>query len=334
MKRTILLFLLLLLPYVAKGTSEKTLFVYSSRKEHLIKEIFQYYHRQTGVRIKYLTGKAGMLIQRLKEEGIYSPADLLLTADAGNLWHAAQQGLLLPISSEKLEKNIPSYLRDPNGLWFALSVRTRILVYNEKLLSPSAISSYENLAQDKWKGKICLRTAKKVYNQSLVAMLIHQHGKKKTKNIITGWVKNTVDIFPSDTLVLKAIAKGQCQIGIVNDYYYSQLMKKNASLPLKIYWPNQKNNERGVHINISGAGILKHTKKRNLALTFLEWLSKGDAQKIFSDLNMEYPANPRIPVNPQLLKWGEFKMNTTFNLAKVGVFQKEAIKLMNEAGYR
>ena len=280
--------------------------------------------------MEYSTGKAGVLIERLKEEGSLSKADLLLTVDGGNLWHAANQGLFTPLSFEGLQ-NIPAYLKDPGNRWVGLSIRARIMVYDSRLLSPGSLSSYEDLALPKWKGKLCLRTSKKVYNQSLVAMLIGQHGRQKAKEIVSGWVKNAVDIFPSDTLVLKAIVSGQCQVGIVNNYYYGRLMRKYPSLSLKIFWPNQ--NDYGIHVNISGAGILKTSKNKQLAQNFLQWLLSPKAQKLFSDLNLEYPVNPNVQINKEVLKWGLFKPNTSFNLSRAGILQKDAIKLMNEVNY-
>ncbi|MCY4523985.1 MAG: extracellular solute-binding protein, partial [Halobacteriovoraceae bacterium] len=302
-------------------SSKKELLVYSARKEHLIKKVFQMYQKERGVTVKYVTGKAGMLIEKLKEEGDRSPADLLLTVDGGNLWYAADKELFTALSFKKL-KEIPDYLKDVENRWVGLSMRARILVYNTGLLSSSSLSSYEDLSLPKWKGQLCLRTSKKVYNQSLVAMLINQHGRKKAKQIVDGWVKNTVDIFPSDSLVLKAVASGQCKVGIVNSYYYGRLMKKRPFLPLKIFWPNQKS--YGAHVNVSGVGILKSSKNKKLAENFLQWLLTPRIQKIFSELNLEYPVHPKGEINQEVLKWGLFKANNSFNLSLLGVLQKDA----------
>ena len=311
-------------------SSDRKLLVYSSRKEHLIKKVFEMYQKETGTTVEYFTGKAGVLIEKLKEEGVHSPADLLLTVDGGNLWYAAQEGLFAPLSFKKL-RTVPSHLRDIDNYWVGLSVRARILVYNTNLLSASSLSTYEDLSLSKWKGQVCLRTGKKVYNQSLVAMLIDQHGRKKAKDIVAGWVKNTVDIFPSDTLVLKAIKSGQCKVGIVNSYYYGRMMKQNPSSPLKIFWPNQKS--YGVHVNVSGAGILKTSKNKKRAQEFLQWLLTPKVQKLFSELNLEYPVHPRGQINQEILKWGSFKANNSFHLSKAGILQKDAVKLMHEVGY-
>jgi len=327
--------LLLLLAVLSCDLSQakaKELVVYTSRKEHLIKNIFKKYESESGVKVQYRTGKAGALIQALKAEGKNSKADLFMTVDAGNLWFAGKEGLLSPVDSKKLKSNVPSHLRDMKNLWFGLSVRARTIVYNTKNTKLTNLSSYEDLASPKWKGKICLRTSKKVYNQSLVAMLIHAHGYKKAKTIVQGWVNNTVEIFSNDTGVLKAVAAGQCQVGIVNTYYFGRLMKKDPKLPLKIFWPNQKTS--GVHVNVSGAGIVKHTKNRDEAVKFLEWLSGKEAQKSFAQVNMEYAINKTVPQAEEVKAWGTFKPNNQFNLTLAGKLQKEAIKLMKQVGYK
>ncbi len=310
----------------------KELVVYTSRKEHLIKDIFKKYEAQTGTKIQYRTGKAGALIQALKAEGKDSKADLFMTVDAGNLWFASSEGLLSSIESKKLQANVPSHLRDLNNQWFGLSIRARTIVYNTQSTKLSKLSTYEDLSTKKWKGKICLRTSKKVYNQSLVAMLIHDHGYNKAKEIVRGWVNNTVEIFSNDTGVLKAVAAGQCQVGIVNTYYFGRLMKKNPKLPLKIFWPNQKTT--GVHINVSGAGVTKHSKHKADAIRFLEWLSENKAQKSFAQVNMEYAINRRVSQAKEVKAWGPFKPNTDFNLTLAGKLQREAIKLMKQVGYK
>jgi iron(III) transport system substrate-binding protein len=310
----------------------KELVVYTSRKEHLVKDIFKKYESLTGVKVQYKTGKAGALIQALKAEGSSSKADLFMTVDAGNLWYASSEGLLSSIDSKKLNTNVPSHLRDKNNQWFGLSVRARTIVYNTKNTKLGNLSTYEDLASPKWKGKICLRTSKKVYNQSLVAMLIDGHGYSKAKAIVQGWVKNNVEIFSNDTGVLKAVAAGQCHVGIVNTYYFGRLMKKDPKLPLKIFWPNQKTN--GVHVNVSGAGIVKSSKHKKEAIKFLEWLSENEAQKSFAQVNMEYAINKKVSQAKEVKAWGPFKSNSEFHLTMAGKLQKEAIKLMKQVGYK
>lgn len=306
--------------------------VYSARNEQLIKPLFDAYTKETGTEIKFVTGKAGPLLQRLKSEGANTPADILLTVDAGNLWQASNEGLLKPAKSGVLDKNIPSHLRDPDNQWVGLSVRARTIVYNTKNVKDGELSTYEDLASSKWKGRVCLRTSKKVYNQSLVAMMIAEHGVKKSEEIVKGWVANlATKPFSNDTKMMQAVAAGQCDVGIGNTYYFGRLQKKEPNIPLKLFWPNQDGN--GVHVNISGAGITKHAKNEKGALALLEWMSSAKAQNLFADSNMEYPANDSVKPSAMVAGWGDFKGNQ-INVTKAGELQVEAVKLMDRAGYK
>jgi len=317
---------------VQPAHAAEELVVYSARNEQLIKPLFAAYTKETGTQLKFLTGNEGALLEKLKTEGSATPADLLITVDAGNLWLAASEGVLLKVQSKALAANIPAHLRDPNGQWFGLSVRARTIAYNTGKVKPADLSTYEDLANAKWKGRLCLRTSKKVYNQSLVAMMIAQFGEAKTEQLVKGWVANlATDPIADDTKVLEAIAAGQCDVGIVNTYYFGRLMKKDAKLPLALYWPNQ--NDHGVHVNVSGAGVTKHAKHRAAAIKFLEWLSSEKAQNLFADENMEYPANPKVKPHEAVAAWGSFKQDT-INVAQAGKLQVQAVKLMDRAGYK
>lgn len=317
---------------IAAQAEDKEIFVYTARNEQLIKPVFDAYARKTGVRIKYITDKAGPLLQRLIAEGENTPADLLITVDAGNLWQASQKGLLQTVSSRVLSRNIPDYLRDPNRQWFGLSIRARTIVYNTHKVRPSDLSTYEDLGSSLWKKRICLRTSKKVYNQSLVAMMIAELGKDQTEKIVRSWVDNlATDVFSNDTKVLEAIAAGQCDVGIINTYYFGRLMKKKPDLPLALFWPNQKG--RGTHVNISGAGLTRYAKHKKGAIKLLEWLSSEEAQNMFADINLEYPVNPSVNPHPIVAAWGEFKHHL-INISKAGELQVEAIKLMDRVGYK
>jgi len=282
--------------------------------------------------VKFITDKEGPLMERLKAEGKNTPADVLLTVDAGNLWQAANEGLLQPVQSAVLDKNIPAHLKDPNNQWFGLSVRARTIVYNSKKLKPADLSTYEDLASPKWKGKLCLRTSKKVYNQSLVAMMIAEKGEAETEKIVRGWVANlATDVFPDDTKLMEAIAAGQCDVGIVNTYYYGRLLEKKPDLALALFWPNQQTT--GVHVNVSGAGVVKHARNVKGSVQMLEWFSSEQGQKMFADLNLEYPANPAYKPDPLVANWGSFKQNL-INVAKAGELQAAAVRLMDRARYK
>jgi iron(III) transport system substrate-binding protein len=307
--------------------------VYSARKEHLIKPLFDRYTQATGVPVRYITDKAGPLLQRLHSEGKFTHADMLMTVDAGNLWQAAEQGVLATIASESLEKNIPVHLVDPNKRWFGLSVRARTIVYSSKRVNVTDLDTYESLADPKWQGRLCLRTSKKVYNQSLVALMMARLGEKKTESIVKGWVNNlAAPVFSNDTRLMKAIVSGQCDVGIVNSYYFGRLQKKDAQVPLKLFWPNQSGTAGGVHVNISGAGITRHAKNPESAQKLLEWLSSATAQKQFADLNLEYPVNDVVAPHDLVKAWGEFKPDE-LNISEAGRWQARAVMLMDRAGY-
>lgn len=306
--------------------------VYSARNEQLIKPIFDRYTAETGVPIRFVTDDAGPLIERLAAEGASSPADILLTVDAGELWHAASRDLLQPIESAQLTSAIPANLRDPQNRWFGLSVRARTIVFSSERVDPATLTTYEALADPRWRGKLCLRTSKKVYNQSLVAMLIAQHGEAKAEEIVRGWVANlATDVFSNDTLLMEAIAAGQCDVGIVNTYYFGRLLRDKPDLPVKLFWADQQTD--GVHVNISGAGITRHAPHREAAQKFLEWLSMPEAQALFASLNLEYPASTAVAADPAVQAWGAFKQSS-LNIAQAGELQAAAVKLMDRAGYR
>ena len=307
------------------------LVVYSARKEHLIKPLFDEYTKETGTKISFITDKAGPLLQRLEAEGKNTRADLLVTVDAGNLWHAAREGVLQPVESEVLKSNIPANLRDPGNQWFGLSLRARTIVYSTERVRPEELSTYEDLGNPKWKDRLVLRTSKKVYNQSLVAMLIAEHGEAETEKVVKSWVGNlATEPFSNDTKTMQAILAGQGDVGVVNTYYFGRLLKKDPDLKLALFWPNQETS--GVHVNISGAGVTRYAKNRDAAVKFLEWLSSAKAQNMFADANMEYPVNQEVKTHPYVATWGEFKANER-NLALAGQLQEAAIKLMDRAGY-
>jgi iron(III) transport system substrate-binding protein len=312
--------------------SADTVTVYSARNEQLLKPLLDRYSKETGTEIRLMTANEGALLARLNAEGASTPADVLITVDAGNLWLAAQQGQLRPLNSTVLQKNIPAHLRDPDNQWFGLSVRARTIVYSKSAVRPAELSSYEDLAQPKWKGKLCLRTSKKVYNQSLIAMMITEIGEAKTEEIVRGWVANLATTpFPDDTSLLKAIAAGQCQVGIVNTYYLGRLLVKEPDLPVGLFWANQSGS--GTHVNVSGAGITKHAKNPAGAQKLIEYLSMEAAQSFYVDEDLEFPANPKVKPNSIIKEWGSFKPNL-LNVAKAGELQAAATKLMDRAGYK
>lgn len=308
--------------------------VYSTRNEQLIKPVFDAYTQQTGVKVTFVTDKEGPLLERLKNEGENTQADLFMTVDAGTLWQAAQQGLLQPVESVSLQKDVAENLRDPGKQWFGLSARARSIFYNPTLVKPEDLSTYQALADEKWHGKLCLRTSKKVYNQSLIGMLIATNGEEATEKMVRGWVNNlATEPFPDDTKLLEAIAAGQCEVGIANTYYFGRLQKDKPDIAVKVFWPNQGEGQDGVHVNIAGAGVTAHAHHRDEAVKLLEWMASAAAQNLFADGNMEYPVNWAVKPAAAVSAWGDFRPSAT-NISKAGELQAQAVQLMDRAGYQ
>lgn len=330
--KNILVFSLLFFILSAAKVSAEEVVVYSARGKSLTKRPFRSFSLQTGINVKLVTGDIDELLGRLKKEGKNTSADILITVDAGSLWQATQSDLFQPIKSATLSKNIPSHLRDPQENWFGLSKRARTIVYNKEKVQPSELSTYADLADPKWQDRLCLRTSKKVYNQSLVAMMITRHGIEKTSEIVQGWVHNlAVPPFKRDTDVIIAIDEGKCDVGIVNHYYLARMLKTDPDIPVNLFWPNQ--DKGGVYVDISGAGITKSAKNMEQAVKLLEWLSSEKAQNLFADSNMEYPVNPDVEPNPLVQVWGDFQQNTD-NISQSGKNRDAAIELMDRVGYK
>ncbi len=312
--------------------SNQVVTIYSSRNEQLIKPLLDKYTEETGVKIELVTDKTGPLMARLDAEGKNTPADMLLTVDAGNLWQAAEQGLLQPVTSSVLDTNVPAKYRDPNGLWTGLSLRARTIFYDPSKVDVSQLSTYADLADPKWKGKLCLRTSNSVYNQSLVASMMENLGEEKTEEIIRGWVANlATDVFSDDTSMLEAIAAGQCEVAVANSYYYGRLLDEKPNFPVKLFWANQDTS--GTHVNISGAGVIANSDNPDGALKLMEWLSSDQAQGLYASSDKEYPVKEGIDESELLKSWGEFKQDS-INVQKFGALQTQAIQMMDKAGYK
>jgi iron(III) transport system substrate-binding protein len=320
----------LVLPPTRSPAQSPEVVVYSAR--HYGQEAaFDAFTKKTGIAVKVLTGQTGELFERLKAEGERTPADVLVTVDAGNLWNAARAGLLSKIDSPELIANIPAHLRDPEQRWFGLTVRARTIMYNTKKVTPGELSTYEALADPKWKGRLCLRTSSYIYNQSMLATLIKRHGESRTEEIVRGWVANQPVLINGDTKILESIAAGQCDVGLTNHYYLARLVAKDAAFPVAPFWANQATT--GTHVNVSGAGVTAHAKHRANAVKFVEFLASPEAQQMFAELSFEYPANPQAGVNGIVGRWGKFKQDD-INVASAGELQAAAVKLADRAGYK
>ena len=314
----------------ATGESAEVM-VYSARAHYGQEPAMEAFTKKTGIVVKSFGGEAGPLFERLKAEGDKTPADVLISVDAGNLWNAARAGLLGKVDSPETQANIPAHLRDPENRWVGLTVRARTIMYNTKKVKPEELSTYEALGDPKWKGRLCLRSSTHIYNQSLLATMIKRHGEAKAESIVKGWVANNPTLIQGDTKVLEAVAAGQCDVALTNTYYLGRILAKDAAFPVAAFWANQQTT--GTHVNISGAGVTTHAKNRAEAIKLIEFLTSPEAQQMFADSNFEYPANPQAGVNPLIAGWGKFKQDDT-NIAAAGEFQAAATKLADRAGYK
>jgi iron(III) transport system substrate-binding protein len=306
--------------------------IYTSRQPQLIEPIIEKFSLETGIKVNFLSGNAQELMERIDVEGDNSPADIFMTVDAGVLWQAAERDIFSSTNSKILEENIPSYLRDPENKWFGFSKRARTIVYSNDQFNDNDFSTYEDLADPKWKGKLCLRTSKKVYNRSLMASMIDAYGFEKAKEVVTGWISNlATEVFSNDTNALKAVSSGQCGLTIVNTYYLARLLDDPQYDNLTLFWANQS--DRGVHVNISGAGIVKTSKNKQAATLLLEYLSSEKAQDFYASANKEYPVLDGAMVHASIKDWGEF-IEDNINVGKLGSLQKEAVFLAQEVGYK
>ena len=330
MKKISLLLSLFIIFSCAKDSSELT--VYTSRQPQLIEPIVEQFTNETGIKVNLLSGNAQELMERIDIEGEDSPADIFMTVDAGVLWQAAERDILAKIDSEILNENIPAHLRDSKNEWFGLSKRARTIVFSSDQFKDNDFSTYEDLADPKWKGKLCLRTSKKVYNRSLIASMIDAYGFDKSKEVVSGWVSNlATEVFSNDTNALKAVSSGQCGVTIVNTYYLARLLDDPEYNNLSLFWANQS--DRGVHVNISGAGVVKTSKNKKNAVLFLEYLSSNRAQDFYASANKEYPVLIGAKIDESIENWGSFREHT-INVSKLGSLQKEAVFLAQEAGYK
>tara|TARA_B100001029_G_scaffold179542_1_gene189461 strand:+ start:2555 stop:3562 length:1008 start_codon:yes stop_codon:yes gene_type:complete len=329
-KLSILLSLFILVSCAYESNKELT--IYTSRQPQLLEPIIETFYQQTGIKVNLLSGNAQELMERIIIEGDKSRADIFMTVDAGVLWQASERNIFSEINSDILKNNVPIYLRDPNNQWFGLSKRARTIVYSANEFSDDDFSSYEDLADPKWKGRLCLRTSKKVYNRSLIASMIDAYGFEKAKAVVSGWVSNlATEVFSNDTNALKAVSSGQCGVTIVNTYYLARLLDESKYDNLNLFWANQ--DDRGVHINISGAGIVKASKNKINAIKLLEYLSSEDAQDFYASANKEYPVLNGSLVDESIKNWGEFTEDK-INVSKLGLLQKEAVFLAQEVGYK
>ncbi|AJG18309.1 Fe(3+) ABC transporter substrate-binding protein [Cupriavidus basilensis] len=324
---------------LAAHAQEKVLNLYTARHYQTDEALYANFTKQTGIKINRIEGQEDPLLERIKSEGANSPADVFITVDIGRLWRAQQAGVFAPLKSSVLESRIPANYRDPNGDWFGFSARARVIAYNKAAVKPGDIKTYEDLADPRWKGKLCIRSSGHVYNLSLMSSLIAHDGEAKTEQWTRGVVANLARAPKGgDTDQLKAVAAGECDIAVANTYYIARILKsakpedKAVAEKLGVLWPNQAS--QGVHMNISGGGMLKHAPNKASARAFLEYLASNDAQRYFADGNNEWPVVESVKIsNPALEALGSFKADK-INVAELGKHQPQAQKLADKAGYK
>ncbi|CAD5918190.1 MULTISPECIES: Fe(3+) ABC transporter substrate-binding protein [Planktothrix] len=325
-------------PMERSQANPQVLNIYSARHYDTDNQIYESFTKKTGIKVNLVEGKAEEMVERIKSEGANSPADILITVDAGNLWRAQQQGIFQPISSATLNQVIPANLREPNGNWFGFSKRARVIVYNKNKVNPAQLSTYEDLANPKWKGKIVARSSNNIYNQSLVASMIGESGTATTETWVKGFVANFArPPEGNDVSQIKAVAAGVGQLTLANTYYLGRLVAspkpedKAIASKVGLFFPNQR--AQGTHTNISGAGVIKTAPNKAGAIQFLEHLASPEAQKIFAQSAFEYPVVAGVAVSPVLSSFGTFKSNP-INVAAYGKFNSQAIQIMDRAGWK
>lgn len=318
---------------------ENLLNLYSSRHYQTDEALYANFTKTTGIKLNRIEAGEDPLIERIKNEGNSSPADVLVTVDAGRLWRAEQMGLFQGIDSKVLAARLPEHMRTPNNQWFGFSARARVIVYNKAALKAADVQNYEDLADPKLKGKVCTRSGSHVYNLSLMSALIEHWGEAKAEQ----WAKGVVANFArapkgGDTDQIKAVAAGECAVAISNSYYYVRLLASEKPEDRKVIaatglvWPNQKS--FGTHMNVSGAGVVKTAKHRDAAVKYLEYLTSDEAQGYFAEGNNEWPVVKNVPLNNKALaSLGTFKMDT-LNISALGRNQPLAQKIFDRVGYK
>jgi iron(III) transport system substrate-binding protein len=323
----------------AVSAQEKVVNIYSSRHYQTDEALYSGFTKQTGIKVNRIEAGEDALIERIRNEGGRSPADVLITVDAGRLGRAEQLGLFQPVRSAVLESRIPASFREPSGQWFGFSMRARILAYNKDKVKPAELRSYEDLADPRWKDRICVRSSTNIYNLSLMGALVERLGEAKAEQWARAVRGNMArDPKGGDTDQLKAVAAGECDVAISNHYYYARLARsekpddKAVAGKLGIVFPSLAGT--GTHVNISGAGVLKHAPHRDAAVKFLEYLASDEAQRYFADGNNEWPVVPSARVtNPVLSALGEFQYDP-INVAVLGRNQPVAQKIFDRVGWK
>jgi iron(III) transport system substrate-binding protein len=311
--------------------------IYSARHYPADEQLFARFTEETGIAVNQIKGTGSELMERIKLEGEQSPCDLFVTVDAGNLWRAQDQGIYQPVSSPELEKHIPANLREPSGLWFSFAKRARVFVYDTAKVKAEDLSTYEDLAGDKWQKRVLIRSSNNIYNQSLVASLIHNDGVEKAQAWCNGIVGNMARTPKGgDIDQINALVAGEGDIAVSNTYYFARMLSgdddalKAKLATCKVFFPNQ--GDRGTHVNVSGAGVAKYAPNKDNAIKFLEFMISPEAQAIFAGANFEYPVRDGAEQAAVIASWGDFKEDE-INVVELGRNNAQAVMLMDRAGW-
>jgi iron(III) transport system substrate-binding protein len=311
--------------------------IYSARHYPADEQLFARFTEETGIAVNQIKGTGAELMERIKLEGEQSPCDLFVTVDAGNLWRAQEEGIYQPISSPELEKHIPPNLREPSGLWFSFAKRARVFVYDTAKVKAEELSTYEDLATEKWKKRILIRSSSNIYNQSLVASMIHNDGAEAAQAWSNGIVANMArPPKGGDIDQINALVAGEGDIAVSNTYYFARMLSgdddalKERLTKCKVFFPNQ--GDRGTHVNVSGAGVAAHAPNKDNAIKFLEFMISPEAQAIFAGANFEYPVRDGAEQADVIAAWGKFKEDE-INVVELGRNNAEAVKIMDRAGW-
>jgi len=314
---------------ITSGLGDEALQVYSARS-YGAEEAYRTFTEDTGIEVEFLNGNDAELRERLSAEGEDSPADVYLTVDVANLSLAAEQDLLQPLDSPELEEAVPASLRDPEGRWYGLSERARVIIYDEDQVDPSQLSTYAALGDPQWRGELCLRTSTSAYTQSLVASMIAHDGVDAAAEVVEGWMANDPEILANDNEIVRTVGAGGCAVGVTNHYYVARERAADPDLGVGVFFPDQSGN--GTHVNISGAGVTRYADDVPQAQRFLEWLAT-EGQSLFVDGNFEYPVNRSVEPVEVLGQLGDFRRDE-LNVGELGAHNADAVQLLTDAGYR
>lgn len=318
------------------AASAEELNIYSHRQPFLINPFIETYEKETGTKVNIVFAAKG-LAQRLMAEGERSPADVILTVDIARLSVYADKRLLAPVDSDILKENIPAHMRAADNTWFAFSKRSRVIVAAKAAPDTAEIKTYEDLADPKWKGRICSRPGSHVYNRAMIASLIHHKGEE----VAQSWAQGVVDNLArrpqgNDRAQVKAIFEGVCDVAVINNYYFGKLKysdkpdQREWAESVNLIFPNQE--DRGAHVNISGGGVAKFSKNKEEAVRFLEFLTSKTAQDLYGKINFEYPVNPNVAPSEELTSWGDFKEDT-MPIGKISELAPAAQRIIDRVGW-